>query len=152
MTNFIDGHVCWNNRRLPAYRLPTKEDKHPFSVSIYSKQTEVCHFRFLFAENKRKLPFLLVQFSCLRNSGNVETWTWRHGSMDMVTSNRKRKPRQFSLTRLPFSFCANGSLLFVCPFVDKETNVSYPSANGLNELAHLCLNYYPPPISPIRVL
>jgi hypothetical protein len=25
----------------------------------------------------------------------------------------------------------------VCPFVDEETNGSYPFANGLNELAHL---------------
>jgi hypothetical protein len=28
-----------------------------FSVSVGSKQTEVCHFRFPFAANKWKLPF-----------------------------------------------------------------------------------------------
>jgi hypothetical protein len=30
----------------------------------------------------------------------------------------------------------------VCPFVDEETNGSYPLANGLNGLVHLC-NYLP---------
>jgi hypothetical protein len=32
----------------------TKENELPFSVSVCSKQTEVCHFRFPFAENKQK--------------------------------------------------------------------------------------------------
>jgi hypothetical protein len=35
----------------------TIENKLPFSVSVCSKQTEVCRFRFPFAANKRKLPF-----------------------------------------------------------------------------------------------
>jgi hypothetical protein len=37
--------------------LPPTENKLPFSVSVGSKQTEVCHFRFSVAANKRKLPF-----------------------------------------------------------------------------------------------
>jgi hypothetical protein len=32
-------------------------NKHPFSFSVCSKQTEVCRFYFLLAENKRKLLF-----------------------------------------------------------------------------------------------
>ncbi len=40
---------------ITVYRLPTKGNKLPFSV--YSKQTEVCRFRFSFAANKRQLPF-----------------------------------------------------------------------------------------------
>jgi hypothetical protein len=28
------------------YRLPTKENKHPVSDSVYSKQKEVCRFPF----------------------------------------------------------------------------------------------------------
>jgi hypothetical protein len=40
---------------------------------------------------------------------------------------------------LPFAHRANGSLSFVvCPFIDEETNGSYPFANGLSGLAHLC--------------
>jgi hypothetical protein len=35
-----------------AYGLLTKENKLPFSVSVHSKQTEVCSFRFPFAANK----------------------------------------------------------------------------------------------------
>jgi hypothetical protein len=38
-----------------ADHLPTKENKCPFSISVCSKQTGVCHFHFPFAENKRKL-------------------------------------------------------------------------------------------------
>jgi hypothetical protein len=41
------------------YRLPIKENKVRFSASICSKQTEVCHFCFLFSANKRKLLFSL---------------------------------------------------------------------------------------------
>jgi hypothetical protein len=48
-----------------------------------------------------------------------------------AVSNRKRKHRQFSLTL--FTVCALYKQKFaVCPFVDKETNGSYPFANGLN--------------------
>jgi hypothetical protein len=34
---------------ITVYRLPKKENKLPFSVSVCSKQTEVCHFSFPFA-------------------------------------------------------------------------------------------------------
>jgi hypothetical protein len=71
-----------------VHRLPTKENKLPFSVCV--KQTKVCRFHFAFAANKRKLPFSissvfpLVEF---RKHGDmdVEIWTWRHGRGDMET-------------------------------------------------------------------
>jgi hypothetical protein len=34
-----------------VYRLPTKEDKRPFSVSVCSQQMEVYGFQFPFEEN-----------------------------------------------------------------------------------------------------
>ncbi len=37
--------------------LPTKENKLSFSVSLCSKQTEICCFHFPFTANKWKLPF-----------------------------------------------------------------------------------------------
>ncbi len=46
------------------YRLPTKENKLPFSVPVCSKQTEVCRFNFLFAANKRKSPFSVSSIFC----------------------------------------------------------------------------------------
>ncbi len=52
-----------------------------------------------------------------------------------IVSNGKQKPRQFPLIRLPFVHRAN---FVVSPFVDKETNGSYPFANGLNGLVNLC--------------
>jgi hypothetical protein len=47
-------------------------------------------------------------------------------------------PRRFFLN--PFTVCKLCKRKFVvCPFVDEETNGSYPFANGLNALSHLCL-------------
>ncbi len=54
------------------------------------------------------------------------------------TENGKRKPTRFSLIRLPSAHRAN----IVCPFVDEGKNGSYPLANGLNGLDHLCLNVF----------
>jgi hypothetical protein len=38
-------------------RLPTKENKRPFSVSLFRKQTEVCRFPFPFAEKTKVVVF-----------------------------------------------------------------------------------------------
>jgi hypothetical protein len=38
-------------------RLPTKENKLPFSVSVCSERLEVYRFRLPLAANKQKLPF-----------------------------------------------------------------------------------------------
>jgi hypothetical protein len=52
--------------------------------------------------------------------------------------NRNRSPGDFPN---PFSFCSLCKRKFVgCSFLDKETSGSYPFANGLNGLAHLCLD------------
>ncbi len=85
------------------YLVLTKENKLPFSNSVCSKQTEVCHFRFPFAVNKGKLPFPLVRFPiAVGVSMEVDFWnfrenhnffgisfyyrgiseTWRHGVME----------------------------------------------------------------------
>jgi hypothetical protein len=59
-----------------------------------------------------------------------ETWTWRHGRSQAIFLN----------------VTIRSSEVFVCPFVDKETNGSYPFENGLNglnrknELVQLCNN------------
>jgi hypothetical protein len=64
--------------------------------------------------------------------GNMETWTWRNGHRDMhmdpetwnlKESNGKRKPRRFSLIRLPFAYRANGSSSFDCFLTKKQTEV-----------------------------
>ncbi len=58
---------------ITVYRLPTKENKLSFSISVSSKQTEVAvsftYFRLLFAE--------------FRQHGDMEKIeTWRHGNME----------------------------------------------------------------------
>jgi hypothetical protein len=67
-----------------------------------------------------------------KRHGNMEKW--RYG--DMKTSNRKRKMKAQSDFLNPFTVCSSCKQKFVvCPFVDEETNTSYPFANGF---AHLC--------------
>ncbi len=60
----------------------------------------------------------------------METRTRTHGiktleKFDVIQkkSNGKRKPRQFSLIRLPFAHRANGSSSFVCLLTKKQTEV-----------------------------
>jgi hypothetical protein len=88
-TSIVDYHLSFAG---------TKENKLLFSVSVCSKQTEVCHFRFPFAENKQKLPFSVSSAVCgipetRRHGGrDIEAWrygngvmeTWRNGDMGTV--------------------------------------------------------------------
>jgi hypothetical protein len=105
-----------------------EEHKRPFSVSLCSKQTEVCRYHLPFAENTWKLSFSISFVFRLRNSRNVETW--RNGDI-------KRKEVQ-AIFLNPFTVCSSRKRKFdVCPFVDKETNRSNPFANRLNGLTHL---------------
>jgi hypothetical protein len=91
------------------YRVSFADQGKQTSVSVGSKQTEVCRFRFPFAANKQKLPSVC---------GIPETW--RHG---IQISNRKQKLRRFSLIHLPFAHCANVSLSFVRLLTNKQTEV-----------------------------
>jgi hypothetical protein len=59
------------------------KNKLPFSVSVCSKQTEVCLFRFPFTVNKRKLTFF---FSSI--FGISETWRHGHGIKKYQMENR----------------------------------------------------------------
>ncbi len=101
------GVLMWNLDSLDSVvSLPTvdfrlsfadRENKCPFSVSVCSKQTEVCRFRLPFAENKRKLPFSVSSvFRCeipemWRGGHDMDTLrygdmkTWRHRHRDMGT-------------------------------------------------------------------
>jgi hypothetical protein len=49
----IDGHVLLKQQlSFTVYPLPINKNKSPFSISVRSKQAEVCRFCFLFAEKK----------------------------------------------------------------------------------------------------
>ncbi len=131
------------------------ENKRPFSVSVCSKKTEVCRFRL---QKTSCRPFIIcrqrktnVHFSFssaanksvssffhMRNSGIVEIWSRRHGRRDM-DGDIKRKTEAPAIFINPFTVCTPCKRKFVvCLFVDEETNGSYPFANGLYGLAHLC--------------
>jgi hypothetical protein len=56
-----------------------------------------------------------------------------------AVSKGKRKTEAQTIFFNPFTVCSSCKLKFVaCPFVYEETNGSYPFANGLHGLAHLC--------------
>jgi hypothetical protein len=90
---------------ITVYRLPIKENKRPFSVSIRSKQTETCRLQ----QKNGSCRFSISSVFRLRNSINVEAW--RHGEI-------KRK------TEAHATICSLRKRKFVvCPFVDEETTV-----------------------------
>ncbi len=73
--------------------------------------------------------------------GGMETWSRRHGhgNMDMETKSEGRFKTKAQTTFLnPFTMCSSCERKFaVCPFIDEETNGSYPFANRLNRLKRL---------------
>jgi hypothetical protein len=97
-----------------------------FAVTAIVEQTiRVSHFRFPFAENKRKLPFSVRAVFQLRNSGNVEAWTWRHRNMEAW----RWRHGNIETWRCEYmEKWRHGEI----QFVDKETNGSYLFANGLH--------------------
>jgi hypothetical protein len=97
---------------LNVSRLQTKENKLPLSVLVWSKQTEA-------------VPVFRLQ----QTNGYICCHFTKK-------SNGKRKTRRFSLICLLFSH------LVICPFVDRETNGSYPFANGVNRLNGTYLSMY----------
>jgi hypothetical protein len=72
-TAIVDYHLSFADQEKTNFR---------FSVSVCRKETEVCHFRFLFAANKWKLQFSISSVFCLRNAGNMETWRCRQENME----------------------------------------------------------------------
>jgi hypothetical protein len=128
-TAFVDGMIT-------IYRWSTKKNKLLFSISIFSKQMEGCRFSFLFSANKGR--FLLVPFFIY-----IYIMKWNYIYIYAAISNRKQRKETHVIFHNPFAVCSSCKLKFVvCPFVDEDTNVSYPfanSLNGLNGLAHLCM-------------
>ncbi len=110
---------------ITVYRFSTEEKKRPFTLSVWSKPTEVCCLQ----QTNGSCRFSVSSVFCLRNSWNVEKW--KHG-------DNKRKTEAQAIFLNPFTVCSLCKQNFVvCPFVDEETKSSYPFANGLNGLAHL---------------
>ncbi len=126
-TTIVNYCLSFHDQQTSVFRFSA--NKQQFVISIFrSKQTEVA--------------FSLSSVFRLRNSRNMKMKTWRMETWKHQMENRKRKPRWFSLTRLPFAHRANGSL---SKFVDEETNGSYLFANRLNGLirfAYLWLYTY----------
>ncbi len=121
-----------------------------YCLSFADQEKQTSHLPFPFAANKGSLPFLFSVFIKqtevavsvstiyrLQNSRDVETRRhggkepWRHGDI-----NRKTVPylsqRMFFNPFTVFSSCKRKFV--VCPFVDEETNRSYPFANRLHGL------------------
>jgi hypothetical protein len=101
-------HLLTQQPSITIYRLPTKENKLPFSVSSVSIHIYIYTYTYI----------------CLYLYTAVS-----HGK-------QKTEAQVFCLN--PFTVCSLYNQKFVIyPFVDEETNGSYPFANKLNRLAHL---------------
>jgi hypothetical protein len=122
---------------ITVYRLPTKENKLPFSVSsvfrIYICILKRQHILYRYVCIDRYISILCIYIYIYIIS--ISIYIYIYICIYTPVSNGKWKPRRFSLIRLPFAHRANGSLS-VSPFVSEETNGSYLIPNGLNELAH----------------
>ncbi len=116
------AHLLKQQTSITVDRLPTKGNKLPISVSVCSEQMAVSRYRFPSAANKWKLPFSAFGCVCV----HLYLYLYLYAAV----SNRKGKPRRFSLIRSRCSSCKRKFV--VCPFVDKEANGSYPFANGPN--------------------
>jgi hypothetical protein len=74
----------------------------------------------------------------------IETWRHRHGILTLFERTNWKMEAQGILLYLCFVCLSCKWMFFVCLFVNKETNGSYPFGNGLNRLnglnglAHLC--------------
>jgi hypothetical protein len=131
----MSEHVRGNSNRQFTGFLFVDQGKQPSVFRFHMKQTEVCFFSFPLAANNG-FPFSVSSVFRLPNSGDMETWTWRHevletkkhedidirhGVIDMETwtwrhrhgdlefLKIKRKTRKrFFFIRLPFAHRANG--------------------------------------------
>ncbi len=110
--------------------LPTRKNKCPFSISVCSKQTKVCHVKKHTAVAFfQKFHFPFAEF-------------WKRGDIEISSVTRKMEAQAiFCNLFTNYSSC---KWKFVCPFVDEVTHGTYPFANRLNilneldGLAHLC--------------
>jgi hypothetical protein len=123
-TNYMHrwAHLLSQQMSITIYFLPTKENKLPVS----------------FAANKQKLLFFIHTATsiCLLQTANfIYGYIYIYAA---VFRKNKRTTEDQAIFLNLFSVCSSCKRkLFVCPFVDEETNGTYPFANGLNGLAHL---------------
>jgi hypothetical protein len=114
---FVDGHVCLKQQlSITVHRLLTEKNKLMFSVSVCSKQMEVCRFCFPFAENKRELLFYV--------SSVLHIFTYIYAAI----SNEKRRMDVQPIFLNLFTVCSSCRHKFViCLFIDlltkKQTEV-----------------------------
>jgi hypothetical protein len=77
-------------------------------------ETTVVDYRLLFADQENKLPFFVSVYSRQTEVAIfVSSVCWIYSINIFQMGNGKQKPRRFSLIRLPFSHHANGSLSFL---------------------------------------
>jgi hypothetical protein len=121
---------------ITVYRLPTKENKLLFPVSICRKQTEVYCFRFPYIHvhtvhiyihiykyiNVHTHIHIHIQYTHIHiYIYTYHIYTHIYVCICAAVSNGKRKPRRFSFIRLPFAHRANGSLSFIRLLAKNQT-------------------------------
>ncbi len=120
---------------ITVYRLPTKENKLPFSVFVSSA---FCIYRILYIL-KRQHTYN-KQIYIYRELMYIHMYIYLYFYLYICCHFQRENGSQgnFPQSILPFAHRAYRSFV-VCPSVYEETNGSYPFANDLNRLVHLCL-------------
>jgi hypothetical protein len=116
---------------ITIYCLPTKENKllfpfaakkQKFAVSVFLLQQTNRSLRFRF-------PYIYIVIVLYIQKTELYIYVYTYTVYIFIyilytsVSNGKRKPRRFSLIRLPFAIVQ--AVVVICPFVDEETNRSY---------------------------
>jgi hypothetical protein len=106
----IDGIVCWNRNLIIVIFFWLRKTNFHFPLSVFHLQQ--------------------INGSSVSSIFPIYKYIWPF-------QMENRSPCNFPVN--PFIVCSSCKRKFVvCPFVYEETNRSYPFANGLNGLAHLC--------------
>jgi hypothetical protein len=134
------------------FPFPFAANSRKFSVSVFHlRQTNgSCHFHGDMATQRlgdmETWRWKHGNMETQRRHEDMETWTWRHGmhiwtwKHGTETWHFKRQTEAMAIFLNPFTVCSPCIEKFVvCPFVDEETNGSYPFANRLKGLVNLCL-------------
>ncbi len=116
----MDGYVCWNSK---CYLLGLSFYDEGKQISIFgfvsSIQMEVCHFRFLFAADKRKLPFSI----CSRTMYILYSIHIHVHIHILLFQTENGSPEVFSLICSLFAHYTKERLSYVHLLTKKQTEV-----------------------------
>ncbi len=130
----IDVHILKQQSSITGYRLPSKVNKLPISISICSKKRKFAVFNFGFQQTNGSCRFPVVLFSFTEfrkhRDMDMEIWTWRHGIFKNLTENRSSGDSPSSIYRwlsLSTGWRRNKRKLSICKRTKQTKRRTCPS-------------------------